>query len=198
MKALITVALLAGVAHADAPGATALVDQPSAISPTNPFELHVNGGVEITGGEGMIAGGFRGRVGVGRSFGTGTMRPQLVLGTVFGSGSISVADPRGLDGTLALGYRSFGSEAQVGLRFVNGGRVDSRIYASLAVMRVSLDQRLMFDTVAGISGSGSVGVRGALGANWADHCIFLPQQAELVYERDAGSARYGAMIGWGI
>jgi hypothetical protein len=228
MIVLAALTSLARVSHADeapgAPGATAPTDAtttsttdaaPAAIAlppappppfdpdhAPNDFELHVNGGMELTGGGGAFAAGFRGRVGIGRAFGRGSVRPAVAVGTMFGAGTISVDDPRSLDGSLDIHVRTYGPEAQVALRFLDGGSIDSRIFASAALLRTSMDSRLMYDRVPGVSGASKTGVRLSIGANWADRAIgttiLLPNQAELVYERDAGSNRYGVMLGWGI
>ncbi|MCX5745113.1 MAG: hypothetical protein NT062_21720, partial [Proteobacteria bacterium] len=163
---------------------------------------------ELTGGEGVLGVGFRGRLAVGRSFGDGAVRPNVTIGALVGSGRLVVDDPRALGAGLALGYQSYGPELQLGLRFVagDGGHVDSRVFASVSTLRVALDPRLMLDAVPGVSRAGDVGLRASLGGNWIERVtqvntgglIFLPQQAEVVWERDAGSTRYGVLLSWGI
>jgi hypothetical protein len=124
---------------------------------------------------------------------------------------------RALDGSVSLALTTFGPEAQLGLRFANGGFVDNRIYASFAVLHVNKDRRLALDAVPGVSDSNQRGYRAAIGATWIDTLvttvseqhhgrdhefdfltILLPSQAELAWERDAGSDRYGLMVGWGL
>ena len=176
--------------------------------------LVLNGGLELTGGDGAFASAFRGRALIAGSLGSGAVRPQLAIGGTFSAGNIWLDDPRALDGSLSLGYATYGAEAQAGLRFANGGFVDSRIYASLAVFKVSTDERLMYDHVPGISNAAPHGFRAAIGATWVDRLIatdddchrdrcrplsiLLPHHVELAYERSAGSGRMGVFLGWGI
>lgn len=173
--------------------------------------VHLTAGAEGTGGQGAIGGGFRGTAGLGWQLGRGHVRPEVGGGVVFGGGAIGVDDPRALDGTLELSYWTVGPQAQLGLRIGDGGRFDTRVFATGALLKVGLDDRLRFDHVPGVSGSPDRGVRASLGANWVgpvwrdcDHtqsCMItglLPNQAELVYEQDAGSARVGVALSWGI
>jgi hypothetical protein len=179
--------------------------------------LQLAAGVEMLGGAATSA-GFRGRALVGTALGDGAVRPELAFGATFGAGTLSVADMRALDGRLSLSLRTMGPEARVGLRFVDGGFVDNRVYASFALLKVDLDRRLAFDAVPGVSDASTRGLRAAIGGSWADSwgkklgsccsgrddslvLLFLllaPQQAELSWERDAGSDRFGVMFGYGI
>jgi hypothetical protein len=131
---------------------------------------------------------------------------------------LNVKDPRGLDGTVDLGHFDYGPEIQLGLRFLDGGHVDTRLCATLAYLRTNLDKRLEIDTIPGVGGR--EGIRAAIGINFADRVgvllvhdvshprrgrkssgmmvAILPQQVELAWERSAGSDRAGAAFAWGI
>ena len=171
----------------------------------------------MLGGSGGFSAGFRGRALVGTAFGSSSVRPMIAVGGTFGSGYLSVSDMRALDGSVSLALTTFGPEAQLGLRFANGGFVDNRIYGSFAVLHVNKDRRLALDAVPGVSDSNQRGYRAAIGAVWIDAIVksaseqhygrdhefdfltvLLPSQAELAWERDAGSDRYGVMFGWGL
>jgi hypothetical protein len=185
--------------------------------PDSSVTVHVVAGAEMLGGGGGFSAGFRGHALVGSSIGSRSVRPSFAVGGTFGSGYLSVSDMRALDGSVSLALTTFGPEAQLGLRFANGGHVDNRIYGSFAVLHVNKDRRLALDAVPGVSDSNQRGYRASFGASWIDALvskasetpyrrddmadiltILLPSQAELAFERDAGSARYGVMLGWGL
>ncbi|MBX3155787.1 MAG: hypothetical protein KF773_07300 [Deltaproteobacteria bacterium] len=185
------------------------------------FALHLNIGAELLAGQsqGQAMTSFIARIHVGFSnpIGRGRVRPILGIGATAGMGILNVEDRRGLDGTVDLGHLDYGPEVQVGLRFVNGGHVDTRLFATLAYLRTNLDKRLELDAIPGVGGR--EGIRAALGINFADrigvvmmggttrsrrrdkaewYIAMVPQQVELAWERSAGSDRVGAAIGWGI
>lgn len=178
--------------------------------------IYVTFGGEVLGGEGGIttaATRFHG--GLTQAFGGGSVRPFLGAGGTFAGGDLSKDDVRALDGTLSLGYLEYGPEALVGLRFVNGGYVDTRLFLSAAYLWTDIDHRIMLDPVGGV-GNTTHGLRASLGVNWEDHfahwvmngkggkddmtwlVYFLPQQIELDYERSLGGTRYGVTLSYGI
>lgn len=181
-------------------------------APQAGFAPHVNAGVEIMGGPRASSAAFRGHIGIDQSLGRQELQPMIGLGATLGAGALVVSDPRGLDGSVSLGYLDYGPELQLGVRWVNGGMVDSRLFASLAYVHTELDDRLMLDPIAGVGGTN--GVRATLGFNWADRqlghdssgdrhefgwlMVFVPQQVEVGWERSAGSDRGGVTLGWGI
>lgn len=181
-----------------------------------PFSPHANIGFELLGGEATSI-GFRTHIGVDKAVGTGRVRPSLGVGGTFGLATLSIADARALDGTVNVGQFDWGPEVQLGLRWVDGGIVDTRLFASFAYLHVDLDDRLMLDPIAGVGGDR--GLRASLGASWADAMgravdrdmrrgdkegayswlMFLaPQQAELSWMRSAGSDRVGVTLSYGI
>jgi hypothetical protein len=175
---------------------------------------HVNTGVEFMGGH---ATSILSRSHVGLDLarnGTGA-QVSLGLGVTFGLGELLVSDPRALDGTLSIGFADYGPEAQLGVRWVDGGIVDTRLFASFAMLHTRLDSRLMLDSVEGIGGT--TGMRAAIGMNWGDALVraaiennhdsrddeswlafLLPQQVELGWERAGGGDRVGVTLAWGI
>lgn len=209
MTRLLVLVFMAVPALAHAEHETA--EPPVAIAP------HATVGVEVLGGDATTAGG-RAHLGLSTAFGTGRVRPQLGLGITWGWSTLSVSDPRALDGSVSLGHVDYGPEAQLGLRFADGGLVDTRVFASLAYLRTDLDDRLEMDPVPGVEGR--TGLRASIGANWADRAaraatsrrhrdsdkdgmfdwmiLLLPQQAEVAWQRSAGSDRVGISLGWGI
>jgi hypothetical protein len=82
-------------------------------------------------------------------------------GATLGLGKLSVDDPRALDGSVDIRYFDYGPEAQLGVRFVNGGIVDTRMFASFAYLRTELDERLMIDAVGGVQRGNAVLSAGA-------------------------------------
>jgi len=137
------------------------------------------------------------------------VRPMIGGGATLGLGKLSVHDPRALDGSVDIRYFDYGPQVQLGLRFVNGGIVDTRVFASFAYLRTELDERLRIDAVGGVGGNR--GMRASLGMNWADYpgrddgrrgtdylLLLLPQQLELGWMRSAGSDRLGITMSYGI
>jgi hypothetical protein len=195
---------------------------PPAMHPGFAFHLNVN--AEILGGGNATS--FVGRMHVGLSntvdWGASRrkrVRPMLGAGLTAGMGILNVADRRGLDGSVDLGHFDYGPEVMLGLRFVNGGHVDTRIFATLAYLKTNLDKRLELDAIPGVGGR--EGIRAAVGINFADrigivmvegtassrrrgkhggewYIAMVPQQIEFAWERSAGSDRMGASFGWGI
>lgn len=179
-----------------------------AASPTIYLDL---GGEALVANNGVSTDAVRIHGGLTQAFGGGSVRPFIGAGGTFAGGELHKDDMRALDGTLSLGYLEYGPEAMVGLRFVDGGYADTRIFASAAYLFTSIDQRIAIDAVAGV-GNTSHGFRAALGANWADKLgalsmrdrqigwmIFLvPQQIELDYETSLGTTRYGVTLSYGI
>lgn len=175
-----------------------------------PVGLHANAGVEILGGSGVSSSGLRTHLGMDKSIGTWHVQPDLALGVTFSYAALGVEDARALDGTVSIGYRDWGPEAQLGLRWVDGGIVDTRVFASFSYLRVDLDSRLMLDAVEGVGGNR--GMRATIGATWADRVfrdrgentgidwllLFAPQQVEAGWLRSAGSDRFGATLSWGF
>jgi len=180
-----------------------------------PIALHLNVGIEANGAPNVASAILRTHVGISWALGRGRVRPMIGGGATFGYGALSVGDPRALDGTVAIGYLDYGPEAQIGLRFVDGGAVDMRVFASFAYLSTDLDDRLMLDAVGGVGGTR--GMRAMLGLNWADRqaqaaapdhtgkggdadwlIMLLPQQVELGWIRSAGSDRVGITLSYGI
>ena len=212
IRTILTLAcFLPAIAAADPSSETTTTASPN-YAPVAP---HVNGGLELMGGGGAFSAGFRGHLGLDKSIGVERMQPMFGIGVTFGAGVLSVSDPRGLDGSVTLGHMDFGPEAQVGVRWVNGGLVDTRLFASFAYLHTRLDHRLMLDAVHGVEGT--TGMRATIGFNWADRifsgshehhggkdidlgwlAVFAPQQIEIGWERSAGSDRGGVTLGWGI
>lgn len=176
---------------------------------------HVNIGFELLGGRDVFQGGTRAHVGIDKALGSHGVQPSIGVGGTFGLSSLSVSDPRALDGTVTIGHFDWGPEAQLGLRWVDGGAVDSRVFASFAYLFTNLDDRLMLDPIEGVQGTR--GMRASLGASWADRAgraavasghgeddrydwmiLLAPQQLEITFERSAGSDRYGVTMSWGI
>lgn len=189
---ILAAALVAAPAHADQ------------------LSIHANAGVEVLGGSDAISAGLRLHGGIGRSFGHGSIQPTLSIGGTFGFASLGISDPRALDGTVDLGMVEYGPEVTLALRFANGGFADSRVFVSGAWTYVDVDDRLMLDAVGAVEGG--QGKRLGVGVSWVDRILryehegkrgevimlFLPHQLELVFERSAGSDRYGATFSWGI
>lgn len=195
-------AALAGPVHAD--GA--------------PAAPHANAGFELLGGSDALSAGLRVHLGADLAVGEGRVRPSLGLGATLGSAWLSVDDPRALDGSVTLDQLDYGPEVQAGLRWVNGGIVDTRVFASFAYLRTYLDDRLQLDPIDGVSGR--AGYRASLGVNYADAVaalarrpsgdgrkadeligmlmFLLPQQVEATWQRSAGSDRVGVTFSWGI
>ena len=178
-------------------------------------DVRINGGFgsEILGGRNVHSGGGRLNGMLTFALGEARIRPTVGIGGTLSFGELSVKDMRALDGKVDLAMATYGPQAQVGLRWVDGGFLDNRIYASFALLRVSLDSRLMLDAVPGVGGT--IGMRGAIGASWADTMYvkikddgsdptasllrwIAPTQFEVAWERGAGSNRYGIMLGWGL
>ena len=177
--------------------------------------IYVTLGGEFLGGGSVTTAATRFHGGVTQAFGGGSVRPFLGAGGTFAGGDLMRDDPRALDGTLSLGYLEYGPEAQIGLRFVNGGYVDTRLFASASYMWTDIDHRIMLDPVAGV-GNTAHGLRASLGVNWEDHyakwvldgkggkddmtwlVYLLPSQIEVDYERSLGSTRYGVTLSYGI
>lgn len=174
------------------------------------LSVHANAGLEVLGSNDTISAAFRLHGGIGRSFGTGSVQPTLSIGGTFAYASLGVSDPRALDGTVDLGMVEYGPEVTVALRFADGGLADSRVFISGAWTYVDVDDRLMLDAVDGVEGG--QGKRLGIGVSWVDRVLryesegkrgevimlFLPHQLEFVFERSAGSDRYGAALSWGI
>lgn len=195
-------------------GAPAIVRPPLAIYERGFFDtpvgLHANAGIEVMGGSGVSSGGLRTHLGIDKSLGKTRIQPSLGLGVTFAYQALDVDDIRALDGSVALGYRDWGPEAQLALRWVDGGIVDTRVFASFSYLRVDLDSRLMLDPVEGVGGNR--GMRATVGATWADRIfrnrgdatglawllLLAPQQVEVGWLRSAGSDRYGVTLGWGF
>ena len=196
-------------------GAAPIVAPPPVIYERGPLStpvgLHANAGFEVLGGGGGVtSSGLRTHLGVDKSVGTWHVQPDLALGVTFAYGALGVEDARALDGTVSIGYRDWGPEAQLGLRWVDGGIVDTRVFASFSYLRVDLDSRLMLDAVEGVGGNR--GMRATIGATWADRVfrdrgensgidwllLFAPQQVEAGWLRSAGSDRYGITLSWGF
>lgn len=174
---------------------------------STPVGLHINAGSELLGGRGISSSGLRTHLGLDKSIGRSRIQPSLGMGVTFAYGSLHVEDARSLDGRVSLGYRDWGPEAQLGVRWANGGIVDTRVFASFSYLRVDLDSRLMLDAVANVGGDR--GMRATLGASWADRLvtrrgdlawllIFAPQQVEAGWLRSAGSDRFGLTFSYGI
>jgi hypothetical protein len=175
--------------------------------------IHADGGVEMEGNDTTTSTSFRAQALAGYSFGSGRLRPELAAGATFGAGQLFAPDPRAVDGSVGLSMTTFGPQAQLALQIYDDhDNPTTRVFASLAYMHVSLDDRLMIDPVPGVGGDH--GSRAAVGVNFArtlvrhlectrrDNCdawvyLFLPQQIELTNERDGGSTRYGVTLSWG-
>jgi len=185
------------------------------IRPTNrgpvPLELQVNGGFELGVGPGRTSTVFRMAALAGGSFGSGSVRPQFAIGGVFSAGTLWhwSEDSRGRQ----TDYGTYGGELQLGLRFVDGGYIDSRLYLSAAAFRVRLAEG-----ARDAWSSASPGYRFGIGTTFADRLggvwrdrnqdrrtrehwyvlLLIPHHYEIAYERSAGSDRVGVMVGWGL
>ena len=197
------------------------VDRTSRSSTTRDREptvrWHASIGAEILGGDGFSF-GFRSNLGITRNLlPDARVSPSIGVLLTLGSSSISVNDTRALDGSLKIGQLDFGAGAQLGLSLHRVGFVESRLFVTGALLRVVVDDRLRFDQVAGIVDT-PYGYRATAGVNWisalvaspADNhygdrdedlswlAILLPHQVEFVWQRSAGSDRYGAALSWGF
>jgi hypothetical protein len=189
MKALLVLAALASVAHADP-------------------ELHAAGGLELEGGDGVTSIAFRAHLLLGQEFGSGTWRPDVAVGGTLGAGNLIAPDVRGLDGTVTLSNVAYGPEAQLGLQYHGDDHVNLRFFFGLAYLRDKVDDRVMIDAVPNVAGGtgwrASVGLNVAHAIDLSGHddtgmmMIFLPQQFEVVSEQDGGSHRWGFALAWGI
>jgi len=152
--AVIALAAIGSLAHADP-------DVERRLAPIAPY---VNTGIEILGGANSWSYASRTHVGLDIAWGAGRIRPSIGGGGTFGLGTLEVPDPRALSGRVAIGYYEVGPELRLGLRWVDGGIVDSQVFASFAYLCTDLDARLMLDSVDGVAGDR--GMRAALGFNW--------------------------------
>lgn len=176
---------------------------------------HVALGAEVLGGDAFSL-GFRHNLGITRNLAPhARISPSIGALLTFGSSYISVDDTRALDGSLKIGQLDFGAGAQLGLSVHRVGFVESRLFVTGALLRVVVDDRLRFDQVAGIVDT-PYGYRATAGINWfstltatsTDNsddkddlgwlAILLPHQLEFVWQRSAGSDRYGAALSWGF
>ncbi len=189
--------------------------------PVRALPIHAEAAITIAGGDDIVSVAFRGYLGasVKTPGSLGRWKPFLGAGLHLGSGSISVEEPRSLDGSVDLRYQTIGPEVRAGLVFVNGGYVDSQLYIAAAPLTVGVDRRLMYDAVGGVVGGD--GLRLAVGLTFADVfyeamsrrrfdedrddrmvsaivAIFVPVTIEATYERSAGFARAGVSFGWGF
>src|SRR5213082_448079 len=112
-----------------------LVPSLAQASPIDPL-LHVDAGVEMEGGAEASSVAFRGQLLLGNSFGSGRVRPEIAAGALLGAGTLFVPDPRAVDGAVGLNMESFGPEVQLGLQLYRDGEATTRVFASLAYMRV--------------------------------------------------------------
>ena len=174
---------------------------------------HATVGGEVLVGAETLSAGARSHVGADLVLGDAGVRPSLGVGATIGFGQLSADDPRALDGSVDFGYLDYGPELALGLRWVDGGLVDTRVFVSAAYLVTDLDDRLMLDPIDGVGGTR--GLRAAIGANWADAMwriagqdrsknsgdfvlYFMPTQAELAWVRSGGSDRFGATLAWGF
>jgi hypothetical protein len=174
---------------------------------------HINIGGEGGGGSDFSAGGARFHAGASRAFGGGKVRPTIALGATLGVSTLTIREPRAFGGKLALTAVDFGPELQLGVRFVDGGWADTRIYAGAAVLLSDMEERIeveQFDVHA------SHGVRLAIGINYSDAlmrvagrstgakddgrwlAIILPGQLEFAVTNTAGVPQVGFTIGYGL
>lgn len=206
LPASIALLVLCSTAHAESP--------PTGDDSDHSIAPHANIGFEALGGANAFSAGFRGHVGVDKAFGSGRVQPSIGIGGTFGLASLSVSDPRALDGTVTIGHADWGPEVQLGARWVDGGIVDTRVFASFAYLYTDLDDRLMLDAIDGVGGTR--GMRASLGGNWADRqgraairddnekdslnwmIMLAPQQVEITFERSGGSDRYGVTFSYGL
>jgi hypothetical protein len=205
IRIVLVLALLSSVAHAEAP-----------------FAPHLTTGVELMGG-GAFSLTNRTQLGVSLIPDVGARRQlTLTLGGTFAAGTISADDPRALDGSVDVGYRDWGPQVQLGVRFNRSGFIRNRAFASVAYLRTDLDDRLTIDPVGGVGGT--QGFRATVGLNWArtwgDALVakprgdtsderdgntlmkvmlfIVPQQLEVGWIRSAGSDRVGITVSFGI
>lgn len=176
---------------------------------------HGTVGAEVLGGDAFSV-GFRHNLGVTWNLlPDARISPSIGVLATFGSSYISVDDARALDGSLKIGQLDFGAGAQLGLSVHRVGFVESRLFVTGALLRVVVDDRLRFDQVAGIVDT-PYGYRATAGINWFSAllansdddnndkedlswlAILLPHQLEFVWQRSAGSDRYGAALSWGF
>jgi len=177
--------------------------------------IHLNLGPEVAGSSRISSTAVRVHAGASLTFGTGRVRPMAALGGTFAGGTLSLEDPRALTGWLSLDYLEVGPEAQLGVRFVDGGYIDTRIFVSMAYLRTDVDPRVRIDPVPGV-GTTRDGFRLSIGGNWEDWyarivkrahgrdhgydaLIYLfPQQVEINMERSFGLGLYGVTLAYGI
>src|SRR5206468_4290746 len=98
----------------------------------------------------IVSTALRFHAGVSMAFGDGRVRPMVALGGTLADGELSIDDPRALTGSLAFSYVEYGPEAQIGIRLVNGGYVDTRFFLAAAYLRTAIDPRLTIDSVQGV------------------------------------------------
>lgn len=206
---LATLTVLGSPAHAEP-------TEPAAEGRGVSLALHLTTGGEILGNADVTSSAWRSYFGVDAVLGHGRgVRPTLGLGGTIATGSFEIPDARALGDMLSINYFEVGPELRLGLRWVDGGIVDTHLFASVAYLRTDADRRLAIDPVGGII-PGHRGLRAALGVNWAQQIgriasrstgrkddaswliVILPEQLELAWERSLGNDRYGVTISYGI
>lgn len=204
--AVLALAALGSPAHAD----------PAATERGVSIALHLTTGGEILGNADVTSSAWRSYLGMDAVLGRGRgLRPTLGLGGTLARGSFQIPDARALGDMLSINYFEVGPEVRLGLRWVDGGIVDTNLFASFAYVHTDADKRLAIDPVGGVI-PGRWGLRAALGVNWAQQIgriagrstgrkddaswliVLLPEQLELAWERSLGSDRYGVVISYGI
>jgi hypothetical protein len=208
-------ALLVTISLGTAPAAAESITTSHAADPA--ITMIASFGLELMGGADTFQTTGRSRLGLLGAIRTrGDVQPVVSLGATFAPGTLSAADPRALDGDVTLGYFDYGPELQLGLRFGRRGFVRDRVFASFSYLATHLDQRLALDQVGDVGGTR--GFRTTVGGSWARSLgraalssrdgdryditsllmLILPQQAELGWQRSAGSDRFGVTFSYGI
>ena len=201
----------------DAPKGNDMIGvKPDPTAPTPWLELHLYFGIELTADSATRADLGRIHAGFGHAFGSGTLRPSIVLGVTAAGGVVdSRADGRGL-GSVS----EYAPELQLGLRFVNGGWVDSRVYATFAPVAVRHFDRFM--DVAAREDAPPAALaqpwRLGVGYSWADRVslgkkgdrvpeakalhgwwnVLIPRDAEITLEHAGPTNELCMLLGYGI
>jgi hypothetical protein len=204
-------------AHADGAG------DAGAASGGQPLRrLLVDSAVGVRGGAGWLV-DVRGFAGVAAWRGPprlghrGDRSPFVALGLHGAAGSVTVADPRAVDGSIATTRTAWGPELRLGLGWMDRG-LDLYLYAGGGPVRVRADaitdqlpergQHLGARAAVGVALPGSyrraleddtrcdLGSSSSLCALGPIFHLFLPNTLELTWEHVAGVDRAGFGIGY--
>ena len=204
------VAVASSAAHADwikspgyEPAPAPLIDDLPRLPEAGAWRLHVDAmvGMQIAN-ETSLSLDLRAQVLASRAFGVGSPRPYLGTGVTAGHALLQAGDR-----TTSL--QDAGPLFEMGLRFVDGGRTDTRLFLNAALVVGRLGDDTMDRSPNGL--------RLAVGYNRVDRWdhkrrvyqrndrnttaafyTLLPHHFELVYSTTADLPRHGFMLGWGI